>query len=112
MYSARHGQTRALVSDGVSRLPAVCLGATTIVDGTLSTELVSEFSDPNADFEKVKKVIDPRYWPKCCQFFCSMTRLSPDYEPGWYRYLEEVSPLCGYYYMRTALQFWKELVHH
>jgi hypothetical protein len=102
--------SRELVSDDVSRVPPVCLGSTTIYQGQLCTELTSEFSDEYAEFDKVKTVIDPMYWDDCCQFFCSMTRLQPDYETGWYRYLEEVSPLCGYYYMRTALEFWKELL--
>ena len=74
--------------------------------------LKAEYFRDHLQLQRVKDVVDPLNWNRCCPFFCAMTPIpkTPD-GYGWSRVLEVVSTLCGLppfasYGLKTAIKYW------
>jgi hypothetical protein len=80
-----------------------CEGQLRNVNGQFCTVITTTLPNIDVSMDDIKKVLDPRNWPKFCSFFKQMKPLGRD-SNRWSRVLEEVGTD---FTLKTMLKYWK-----
>ncbi|CAN5783788.1 hypothetical protein BH10ACT9_BH10ACT9_46360 [soil metagenome] len=84
-----------------------CFGMLEEVDGQYCSTIYTDHPEPGLTVADVRRILNPRNWPKCCDFFHEVTQQDPGVTVhGWTRILETISPEPDDYLLKTALLFY------
>jgi hypothetical protein len=84
-----------------------CFGLLEEADGQYCGSIYTDYPESDLSIDDVKKVLHPRNWPHCSDFFHAVTAQDPKYAAtGWSRLKETISPEPDEYLMNTALIFY------
>lgn len=95
------------LGEDVAKKCLTCFGMLEEVDGQYCSTIYTDHCEPGLTIADVRRVLDPRNWPECCDFFHEVTLQDPDVTMnGWSRVLETISPEPDDYLLQTALLFY------
>lgn len=96
-----------LIDEEFAKKSESCFGLLEESDGQYCGSIYTDHNEPGLTIAEVKKILDPRNWPICSNFFCDVLNQNPLYaKSGWSRLLEIISPEPDQYKMQTALIFY------
>lgn len=95
------------LGEDVARKCLTCFGMLEEVDGQYCSTIYTDNDEPDLTIADVRRILDPRNWPECCDFFYRVTLQDPPAtKNGWSRILETISPEPTDYLLKTALLFY------
>ena len=95
------------IGDEFTKKSESCFGLLEEVDGQYCGSIYTDYNEVDLTIDDVKKVLHPRNWPHCSDFFHAVTAQTPKYAAtGWTRLKETISPEPDQYLMDTALIFY------
>jgi len=95
------------LGEDLARKCVTCFGMLEEVDGQYCSTIYTDNDEHGLTIADVRRILDPRNWPDCCDFFHRVTPQEPGVTVnGWSRILETISPEPADYLLKTALLFY------